>query len=280
MSVTFSVGNKKIIDGKTWIVNDENVNQDTLFTFSMDRVRLDPSGRISDLIDSKYGGDISYHFYEEESRLKRAGKPYGKTLNEWISIFSEFGKVNADSEHHVYNITDSYGGEIMLSVYPVRESDKYEIQMSNTNAHTILTLLGLVKGPSIESQLGEDSELSRVFGGGLSESDWYTGTIEPEKLLSAIDGVSGKMNLIQEFTRKPYKYTNDGGLEELDSEPDIPSTIKSIIESFGDSKPSQSGGVNIYGGGIDNDYIMRQLSALERLAAYAITKRYEYVTWG
>ena len=90
MSVTFSVGNKKIIDGKTWIINDEKVDQDTLFTFSMERVRSDPSGRISDIIDRKYGGDISYHFYKEESRLKRAGRPYGKTLNEWIKIFSEF----------------------------------------------------------------------------------------------------------------------------------------------------------------------------------------------
>ena len=250
MSVTFSVGNKKIIDGKTYIVNDEKVDQDTLFTFSMERIRKDPSGRISDLIDRKYGGDISYHFYEEESRLKRAGRPYGKTLNEWISIFSEFGTVNAD-EDYVFNVTDSYGGEIMLSVWPIKESDKYEIQMSNTNAHTILTLLGLVKGPSIESQLGESSELSEIFGTGLSDTDWYSGSIEARKLLSAIDGVSGKMNLIQEFTRSPY-------------------------ESGGD----ESGGVKIYGGGIDSDYIMGQLSALERLVAYAITNEYEYVTWG
>jgi hypothetical protein len=266
MSVTFSVS------------CEEKVDEDTLYTFSMDRVRKDPSGRLSDLISSEYGGDIGYHFYEEEAINKRAGRTYGKTINEWVSIFRRFGNVEIDSgESYVFNVTHPDGGEIMLSVWPIKDVDKYEVQMSNGNAHTILKLLGLVKGESIENQLGnEDSELSRVFGGGISDTDWYSGSIRPSDLLSAIDSVNGKMNLIQEFTRSPYQYSEEKGIENLDSEPDI----INILKSFGERDPNQSGsGVKIYGGGIDSEYILRQLSALERLAAYALTNECN-VVWG
>jgi hypothetical protein len=247
MSVTFSVS------------CEEKVDEDTLYTFSMDRVRKDPSGRISDLISSEYGGDIGYHFYEEEAKLKRAGRTYGKTINEWVSIFRRFGNVEIDSgESYVFNVTHPDGGEIMLSVWPIKDVDKYEVQMSNTNAHTILKLLGLIKSGGIENaienmsgreEIGDDL-FSQVMNAanGDGDVDWYTGKVSPHLLMSRIDEVESNPNLISEFTRNPYDSGNNQG-------------------------------ARIYGGGIDSEYILRQLSALDRLAAYALQNECDIV-WG
>lgn len=238
MSVTFSVS------------CDEKVDEDTLFTFSMDRVRLDPSGRISDLIKSKYGGDIGYYFYEEEAINRRAGRSYGKTINEWISIFREFGNVVVDAEEsYVFDVTGSDGGEIMLSVWPIKERDKYEVNMSNSNAHTLIKLLRLIESGGIEHTIENMSErvdenmFSQILNLGSGDVDWYSGSVSPQKLMSRIDEVENNPNLISEFTR-----------------------------------PAFSSG-NIHGGGIDVEYILSQLSNLDRLAVYALQNEC-MIVWG
>ena len=246
MSVTFSVS------------CDEKVDEDSLYTFSMDRIRKDPSGRISDLISSDYGGDIGYHFYEEEAKLKRAGRTYGKTINEWVSIFRRFGNVEVDSgESYVFNVTHPDGGEIMLSVWPIKERDKYEVNMSNSNAHTLIKLLRLVKSGGIENTIenmsddeDKDSLFSQIMNSasGNGDVDWYTGSVEPIVLMSRIDEVENNPNLISEFTRPGYESGNDMGAK-------------------------------IYGGGIDSEYIMGQLNRLDRLAAYALQNEC-VIVWG
>ena len=244
MSVTFSVS------------CDEKVDQDTLFTFSMDRIIKDPTGRILDLINSKYDGDIGYYFYEEEANNKRAGKSYGKTINEWLRIFSEFGNVEVDSgESYVFNVIHPDGGEIMLSVWPIKERDKYEVNMSNSNAHTLIKLLRLVKSGGIENTIenmssDEDNLFSQIMNSasGDGDVDWYTGSVEPIVLMSRIDEVENNPNLISEFTRPAYESGSDMGAK-------------------------------IYGGGIDSEYIMSQLSRLDRLAAYALQNEC-MIVWG
>ena len=162
---------------------DEAVDQDTLFTFSYNRILKDPENKIHELIDQKYDGDIDYYFWQDEQ------KSGGKTLSEWIAIFDEFGdltrtrNIDADDDFDGYDREPSFtargsdGSEFYFSLYPVYEKFKYSVQMSNRNARSVLQLLGF-------------------------DSEELLGSSNPIAFLKRIESVKGS-RMIDEFTISP-----------------------------------------------------------------------------